>query len=462
MHFRASTSKPSPTTLAGANTRGCPARAMAGTATAALVACIALALVAPIAHAQAAKASAQSATPPVLYWMDVATYSMMGMDELPEMDGMAGMMMGGMMGRTSMTGRDGRHAKGVGNFGQTKGMGGIGRQLDIALYTRARPAGTSATQQIPDRADVGANPLHLVTPPRESVSGSSDEASYPERPRGRILFYWGCSKQVKAGQPRILDMSKLSTQDYTNFMQGRSVKDRGARAEAGYAIWPNERENSHIRRDASLAGQHSLSGEGVPASMSFTLGHDQDFMPSLKVDSAGDLKDSVHVSWQTLPTARAYLLTAISGGKDHNDDPEMVIWSSSEPPESGFGLMDYVSNANIDKWLGEKVLLPAKQSDCDVPAGIFAKSEGAMLQAIAYGNELNIVHPPRPANPKTPWTPEWSVRVRNKSVAMNMLGQENADMSDGRSDRSRRNERKQRNEEERPGPGSVLRNLFKR
>lgn len=428
-----------------------------------LAAVIATAFGAASAGAQSAKSAPANTTPPVQYWMDVATFSMMGMDEMPEMEGMAGMMMGGMMNRNAMTGRDGRHAKGVGNFGQTKGMGGMmGRQLDIALYTRTKPAGTSATQEIPDRADVGANPLHLVTPPREATTGSNDDPVYPERPRGRILFYWGCSAQVKAGQPRILDMSKLSALDYTNFMQGRSVKDRGARAEAGYAIWPNERENSHIRRDASLAGQHSLSGEGVPASMSFTLGHDQDFMPSLKVDSAGDLKDSVHVSWQTLPTARAYLLTAMSGGKDHNDDPEMVIWSSSEPPESGFGLMDYVSNANIDKWLGEKVLLPANQSECDVPAGIFAKSEGAMLQAIAYGNELNIVHPPRPANPKTPWAPEWSVRVRNKSMAMNMLGQENADMGDDRPSRSGRNERKQRNEEERPGPGSVLRNIFKR
>jgi hypothetical protein len=45
-----------------------------------------------------------------------------------------------------------------------------------------------------------------------------------------------------------------------------------------------------------------------------------------------------------------------------------------------------------------------------------------MLQMIAYGPESNLAWPPKPANPKTPWTPEWNVRVRTKSTAMAMLG----------------------------------------
>ena len=72
-----------------------------------------------VAANQPAKPAA-GATPIAQYWMDIATFNMMGMDEMPEMAGMGGMM-GGMMGRTGMTGRDGRHAKGVGNFGETRG-----------------------------------------------------------------------------------------------------------------------------------------------------------------------------------------------------------------------------------------------------------------------------------------------------------------------------------------------------
>ncbi|MCW5577925.1 MAG: hypothetical protein KIS89_04725 [Dokdonella sp.] len=416
------------------------------------------ALAALLASAQPAGAApaVNGSTPIAQYWMDIATFNMMGMDEMPEMAGMGGGMLSGMMNRNSRTGRDGRHAKGVGNFGETRG-GGIGRRVDIALYTRDNSAGTSALQQVPAGADLGAAPLHLITPPRESVQAGGDTVELPERPRGRILFYWGCSADIKAGQPRILDMSKLSAQDYAGFMQGRHVADRGARAEAGHAIWPNERENSHITRRASLVGEHTVSGDGVPAGLSFRIDERHDFMPSLKVDSAGDLAASIRVHWQPVDTARAYLLTAMSGGMDGNNAPEMVIWSSSEPPESGFGLLDYISNANIDKWLKERVLLAPSQTECAIPKGIFANSQGAMLQAIAYGDELNLVHPPRPADPKAAWKPEWSVRVRNKSVAMNMLGQDNPAMPAQRGESRRRN---QEQEDTRPGARKLLKGLF--
>jgi len=100
----------------------------------------------------------------------------------------------------------------------------------------------------------------------------------------------------------------------------------------------------------------------------------------------------------------------------------MVIWSSSDVPEPGWGLMDYASNANVDKWLQEKVLLPSSKTQCAIPAGIFAKAQGAMLRGIAYGQELNLVHPPRPTDKRIPWEQEWVARVRVKSVAMLPLG----------------------------------------
>lgn len=45
-----------------------------------------------------------------------------------------------------------------------------------------------------------------------------------------------------------------------------------------------------------------------------------------------------------------------------------------------------------------------------------------MVRMIAYGPELHLAHPPRPANPKAPWDPEWAVRVRVKSTGMAILG----------------------------------------
>ena len=422
----------------------------------ALSAAIALVLASTAGAADAPKAAARG--PIAQYWMDLATYNMMGMDEMP--GGIAGSMMGGMMGTRAAQGRDGRHAKGVGNFGMTKYGGMPGRQIDIALYTANKPAGASATQETPQRADLGAEPLHLVTPPRESTSGSSEEAGYPERPRGRILFYWGCSATVKPGQPRVIDMAKFTAQDYAGFMQGRSVPDRGARAEPGYAIWPNDRENSRVARGASVAGDHVVIGEGVPDNLKFTLSRDQDFMPSFRVESGGKLADAIRVHWQSIAQARAYLLTAMSASEDKSGAPDLVLWSSSELPDPGTGLMNYASNANVDKWLREKVLLAPTQTECEVPAGIFAAAKNAMLQGIAYGNEANFSYPPKPANAPASWSPDWVARVRNKSVAMNMLG-ENAASMNGRS-RSEEGGRdgEGRGKQEKKGPVDALKGLF--
>jgi hypothetical protein len=77
-------------------------------------------------------------TPVAQYWMDVATFNMMGMDEMPELPpGMPGMF-GSMMGATSAIGRDGRHAKGVGNFGQTKHASGHWCRAATTHHTAAR------------------------------------------------------------------------------------------------------------------------------------------------------------------------------------------------------------------------------------------------------------------------------------------------------------------------------------
>jgi hypothetical protein len=114
------------------------------------------------------------------------------------------------------------------------------------------------------------------------------------------------------------------------------------------------------------------------------------------------------------------------GGKgDDGGAAEMTLWTSSELPDSGFGLLDYQTNKSVDQWLKEKVLLAPTATRCDVPKGIFGdgtEPSGAMLRMIAYGTELNLAHPPRPADPKLAWEPEWALKVRVKSVAMAMLG----------------------------------------
>ncbi len=83
-------------------------------------------------------------------------------------------------------------------------------------------------------------------------------------------------------------------------------------------------------------------------------------------------------------------------------------------------------------------------TQCAIPRGIFTAKEGGggrrgdsggMLRMIAYGSESNFVHPPRPADPKAVWEPDWSVRVRVKSSTMAMLGEERPGGRPGRGSR---------------------------
>lgn len=358
-------------------------------------------------------AQTQVVKPPVAqYWMDVATMSMAGMDEMPTMGGGLGGLIGGMVGVPGMGGA---------SFGATHGMM-PGRWLDLAVVTQRKPAGTEATQTIPSGQNMGASLTLLPVTPQPKTQGERgprEVGGVPERPKGRMLFYWGCSETVLPGQPRVLDFAKAGAEDFGKFMMGRAVLDRGAKADPGHSIWPNEKHRQNVPKEASLVGQHALSGEGLPESLKFAVGQQQDFMPKLALNAAGGGAAATALNWPDLPTARAYFFSAMSGSEN-----EMVIWSSSDVPEPGWGLMDYASNANVDKWLQEKVLLPASKTQCAIPAGIFAKAKGAMVRGIAYGQELNLVHPPRPTDKRIPWEQEWVARVRVKSVTMLPLGED--------------------------------------
>ncbi|MBK8322729.1 MAG: hypothetical protein IPL06_08300 [Betaproteobacteria bacterium] len=365
---------------------------------------VTLALAAPIALAQSKAAPAK--TPIANYWMDVATVnvSIPGVEEATEMP-----LIGGM----------------IGNFFGGSKLGMVpGKWLDLALYTRQKPAGTSGTHAIPPGQNMGASlPLEPVPKPQPGGTAPDTKPEDVERqkPKGRLLLYWGCSEAVRPGQPKILDMATAGPMDFAKFFVGRYAPERGATSEPGRSIWPNERDKQRVPKDSSLRGDHAISGEGVPPSLKFAIGENQDFMERMNLAAPGDPKGSLLSTWNAVPTARAYFLSAVGGNGE-----DMVLWSSSELPEAGLGLMDYLSNTQIDQWVKDRVLLPASTQKCAIPTGIYGQAGGAMLRGIAYGNELNLLHPPRPADPKllAAWNPEWSLRVRVKSTTMAMLGQE--------------------------------------
>lgn len=364
-------------------------------------------------------------------------------------------------------------ATGGGNvFGNTRTMGfGSGKYMDVSVYTQKNRAITEAVQGIPNGMLLGES-LKLIAPvPDKPVPTVVDEGPIEptyEKPKGKISIYWGCSEKIRPGQPRTFDVAKASPADFGKFFVSRGSTPLGARSQPAHPAWPNKQDDRKVPDNASLVGQHTFSGNGIPESFKVSLGPPQDLMPPIELNQS-KTDGGVNLEWQSIPHARGYFLTAMggmggpggSGGarSEGSDAAEVIIWTSSELPDMGFGLLDYQSNANIDKWINEKVILPASANRCAVPAGIFGEQGGAMLRMIAYGSESYFAHPPRPADPKVAWEPEWQTKTRVKSTFMSMLG----GFGDaGDRDRDRGRQRPQPREEKKVNPVDLLKGILGR
>ena len=371
----------------------------------------------------ATMAQTQVVKPPVAQgWIDVATFGGFGMP-----GGMGpGAAMGGGASPMSVIGGlfgGGGGADSGNRFGQTQ-TSGAGRWVDVTLYTRNNAQLAEAQQSVP--AGFLSPALKLLAPKetRGTPPEPGDEqVPEVERPNAKISLYWGCGESVRAGQPRVLDLANLSA-DSARLFQARRATQRGTHAAAGRPVWPSPADGRMVPAQASLVGEHGFSGAGVPEGFRFQWPALQDLMPpvALKQREAGG---ATVLEWQALPTARAYFISALASRGNN----EMVLWTSSEQPDLGFGLLDYQTNSAVDRWLTEKVLLAPQTTRCAVPKGALP-TEGAMLRMIAYGSELNLAQPPRPTDPRVAWEPVWAVKIRVKSMTSAVLGMEMPEMGE--------------------------------
>ena len=355
----------------------------------------------------------QVVKPPVAQaWIDVATFSGFGIGAMGagggSGQGMMGMTMGALMGGPAQQAE----------FGNTE-TGAAGRWMDVTLYTSRNPNLQLATQSVPPATGLAPS-LKLMAPERpKPVPRGEDEAPTEfnyEPPKGKLLLYWGCSETVRPGQPKLVDLQTATMAEFAKFFESRRSTTRGAHAAAGRPVWPSRDDKRVFPAGASIAGPHAYQGDGVPESFKFSIPAEQDIMPALQLKQS-EQPAFVRLDWNAIPTARAYFLGSM--GAREGEQNTIVIWTSSELPDSGFGLFDYQTNRAIDGWLKDKVLLPPSTTTCAIPKE--AAGQG-MLRAIAYGSELNMAYPPRPTDPAVAWEPEWNVKIRVKSLTTTMFG----------------------------------------
>ena len=356
----------------------------------------------------------QVVKPPVAQaWIDVATFSGFAMG-----GGMgAGMMnstLGALMG-------GGKNAKA--EFGYTQ-TGTAGRWMDVTLYTSRNPNLAEALQNVPDGTAARARRSSCRRRKsrsrcRASTAKEPVEWNY-EPPKGKLVMYWGCSETVRPGQPKIVNLETATIAELGKFFESRRATQRGTHAAVGRPVWPSKVDKRALPAGASIVGRTRSRARACRRTSSSAIPAAQDVMPEIDLRQT-DKGSFVLLEWNALPTARAYFLGSMGSCRGGGDDVGMVIWTSSELPDCGFGLFDYQTNAAVDKWLKDKVLLPPTTTNCAVPKE--AAGQG-MLRAIAYGTELNMAYPPRPTDPKIAWEPDWNVKIRVKSMTTTMMGME--------------------------------------
>ena len=121
-----------------------------------------------------------------------------------------------------------------------------------------------------------------------------------------------------------------------------------------------------VPAQASLVGEHAFSGAGVPEGFRFQIGAAQDLMPPIALKQYRRGRQHACSNGRPCRQARAYFIAGM-GARENN---EMVIWTSSEQPDIGFGLLDYQTNAAVDRWLKEQVLLAPQTTRCAVPGRV--------------------------------------------------------------------------------------------
>lgn len=343
-----------------------------------------------LAALSATASAQQAARPPIAsYWMNVETAA--GMN-IPGMSGFGGMM-AGMMGGSQM-------------------QGGKKLYLQLGSQRDANPA--RADHFIPQDMAMGASlPLtgERSSAPRSSERG--DRPEHMERPKGRMLLYWGCGTSARPGQPVIIDFARMSA-GQAPAMTARRVAT-GTPPSAGnraYGEWPNQIDSKPVPASASLIGSHTIKGNYTP-DIQFSLSND--FMDRVEL-ATSQQGAATRVQWNSISAATGYFATVMSPQGD-----DVVFWSSSEVQEMGSALMDYIPPGEVSRLVRERVVLSPQTTECVVPAEV-AKGGSGFLQFIAYGPEANFAHPPRPSDARQPWNPEWAVKVRFKSTAGTMLG----------------------------------------
>ena len=283
-----------------------------------------------------------------------------------------------------------------------------------------------------------------------------------QKPKGRMLIFWGCGDHARPGQPLVIDFAQAAEGKIPPGMEAMTrglgvtpMQPPSPTRNRTYGEWPNAQGRTTVPGEGSLVGQHLIHGTYTP-DIKFALTPDQDFLAPLEfITNAIGPQGVAQLGWNAVPGARGYLASMVGGGGEQDT---VVLWTSSEIQASAFSLPDYLSNGDLARLVANHALLDPQTTSCVVPREAVQAAPHGLVQLSAYGGETNLSYPPRPADPKQPWNIEWTVKVRYKSQTGGMLGMASPGGRGGMGESGQGRPGQQR-PPARPGMGDVLRGL---
>lgn len=356
-----------------------------------------------------ALAAASPATPQQQVLPPIARYTI----DVGTMSGMAAMGGGGGLGAA---------------MSMMRGGGQVAHEMVLRLgSSRTSTGATKADHFIPAGLRMGKS-LPLVAPtPGAAPQGAPGQ----EMPRGRLLLFWGCGEHAPRGQPVVIDFAKLAKGQVPPglYAQSLNLPDDWkvlVSNSTTYGDWPNGRETKQVPANGSLLGAHRIASSYAPE-INFTLG--QDFMAPLNPTSSALPSNAVGLSWNALADATGYYAWAMgakmdgSGNGGGGQPTDMVWWTSSATQAFGGPMAEWLAPSTVKRLIDARTVLPPTQTTCTIPAEVKAAAgEVLMTNIYAYGPQADFAFPPRPADQKVAWRPEWITRVRFRSHAMVMAG----------------------------------------
>jgi len=258
----------------------------------------------------------------------------------------------------------------------------------------------------------------LIAPPRAEGSYTTEF----ERPKGRLLLYWGCGAKAGPGQPVIIDFAKVAAGQVPPGLFSSAVpiiREVSQANSKSYVDWPNSKGGKQPQAGSSLIGAHRINSN-VGSDINFNLA--QDYMPGLQASTAQQADGSVMIRWGALQPATGYVAWTIGGMDRGGGNGDMVWWTSSASKEFGGGLWDWLPPSVVANLITKKIVMPPSQTSCQIPAEV-KKASGEMMigNLNAFGPEANFSYPPKPAG-NAVWNIDWTAKVRFRSHTMLLVG----------------------------------------